>query len=96
DKPVNFCKPSIDVLFFSAADVYKNRTLGIILTGLGDDGARGLKAIKSNGGKTIAESEETSIIYGMPKAAVKIGAAKIILPNYEIPKYMMNHAKRFN
>ncbi|MFX1454268.1 MAG: chemotaxis response regulator protein-glutamate methylesterase [Promethearchaeota archaeon] len=96
DEPVNFCKPSIDVLFFSAAEVYKNHTLGIILTGLGDDGARGLEAIKNNGGKTIAESEETSIIYGMPKAAVKIGAAKMVLPNYEIPKYMITYAKKFN
>ncbi len=96
DKPVNFCKPSVDVLFFSAAETYKNHTLGILLTGLGNDGAQGLKAIKSKGGKTIAESEETSVIYGMPKAAVKIGAvpANMVLPNYKINDYMINFAKK--
>ena len=97
DKPVNFCKPSIDVLFFSVAEIYKNHTLGILLTGLGEDGARGLEAIKISGGKTIAESEETSIIYGMPKAAVKRGAvaANMILPNYKINDYMIKFAKKF-
>jgi two-component system chemotaxis response regulator CheB len=94
DKPVNFCKPSVDVLFHSAAEIYKNQTLGILLTGLGDDGARGLEAIKKNGGKTIAESEETSVIYGMPKAAVKLGAANLILPNYKINDYIIKFAKK--
>jgi two-component system chemotaxis response regulator CheB len=95
-KPVNFCKPSVDVLFFSAAKIYKNHALGILLTGLGEDGARGLEAIKTNGGKTIAESEETSVIYGMPKAAVKLGAvaANMILPNYKINDYMIKFAKK--
>ena len=93
DKPVNFCKPSVDVLFFSAAEVYKNHTLGILLTGLGEDGARGLEAIKKNGGETIAESEQTCIIYGMPRAAAKLGAAKFILPNYEISPYMIKYAQ---
>jgi two-component system chemotaxis response regulator CheB len=96
DKPVNFCKPSVDVLFFSAAEIYKSHTLGILLTGLGNDGAQGLDVIKSNGGKTIAESEETSVIYGMPKAAVKLGAAKLILPNYEINDYMNKFAKKLH
>jgi len=96
DKPVNFCKPSVDVLFFSAAKIYKNHTLGILLTGLGNDGAQGLEAIKISGGKTIAESEETSVIYGMPKAAVKLGAANMVLPNYEISPYMLKFAKKFH
>ena len=94
DKPVNFCKPSVDVLFFSAAEIYKTHALGILLTGLGEDGARGLDAIKNNGGKTIAESEETSVIYGMPKAAAKLGAANLILPNYKINDYMIKFAKK--
>jgi two-component system chemotaxis response regulator CheB len=83
-EPVNFCRPSVDVLFFSTARVYKEKTLGILLTGMGSDGASGLKAIKQEGGKTIAESEETSILYGMPKAAAESGAADLILPNYKI------------
>ena len=60
---INYCRPSVDVLFFSAANVYKNYTLGILLTGMGRDGVAGLQAIKSMGGMTIAESEETSILY---------------------------------
>ncbi|MFX0024034.1 MAG: chemotaxis-specific protein-glutamate methyltransferase CheB [Candidatus Hermodarchaeota archaeon] len=93
-EPVNFCIPSVDVLFFSAAKVYKNQILGILLTGLGDDGAAGLEAIKKEGGKTIAESEQTCVVYGMPKAAVKRGAANLIVPNYEIKDHMMNFAKK--
>ncbi len=92
-EPVNFCMPSVDVLFFSAANVYKNQILGILLTGLGDDGAAGLEAIKKEGGKTIAESEQTCVVYGMPKAAVKRGAANLILPNYEIKDHMINFTK---
>lgn len=83
-KPVNYCIPSIDVLFISAARIYKNRTLGILLTGMGFDGVNGLKAIQILGGKTIAESEETSVLYGMPKVAIQQGVVDHILPNYEI------------
>ncbi len=83
-EPVNFCRPSVDVLFYSTARVYKKKTLGVLLTGMGRDGVAGLQAIKSRGGKTIAESKETSILYGMPKAAADLGAADLILNNYEI------------
>ncbi len=83
-EPVNFCRPSVDVLFYSTARVYKDKTLGILLTGMGSDGAAGLMAIRQEGGKTIAESEETSVLYGMPKVAAEIGAANLIIPNYKI------------
>lgn len=83
-EPVNFCRPSVDVLFYSTARVYKEKTLGILLTGMGKDGVEGLKAIKLKGGTTIAESEETSILYGMPKVAAETGAADLIIPNYKI------------
>jgi len=95
-KPVNYCMPSVDVLFFSAAEAYKQHTMGILLTGLGEDGAAGLDAIKSAGGKTIAESQETCVVYGMPKAAVKRGAAKLVLANYKIKDYMMKFARKFS
>ena len=88
--PVNFCRPSVDVLFFSTARVYKQKTLGILLTGMGRDGVDGLKAIKAEGGKTIAESEETSILYGMPKVAAETGVANLIIPNYKIIEEMIN------
>ncbi|MFX0071910.1 MAG: chemotaxis-specific protein-glutamate methyltransferase CheB [Candidatus Hermodarchaeota archaeon] len=94
-EPVNFCRPSVDVLFYSAARVYKNNTLGILLTGMGKDGVAGLKTIKKAGGKTIAESEETAVLYGMPKAAAESGVADLIVPNYKIKDYMINFAKNF-
>ena len=66
-----------------------SKTLGILLTGMGRDGVSGLGAIKSKGGKTIAESEETSILYGMPKIAAEEGVAKLIVPNYKITEEMI-------
>jgi len=89
-EPVNFCRPSVDVLFYSTARVYKEKTLGILLTGMGRDGVDGLHAIKSKGGKTIAEAEETSVLYGMPKVAAETGAADLIIPNYKIVEKMIN------
>lgn len=88
-EPVNFCRPSVDVLFYSTARVYKNKTLGILLTGMGRDGVNGLQAIKAEGGKTVTESKETSVLYGMPKIAAETGAADLILPNYEIVDEMI-------
>lgn len=82
--PVNFCIPSIDILFFSAARIYRNRAMGILLTGMGSDGVEGLRAIQKVGGKTIAESEETCILYAMPKFAAEKGFADQVLPNYDI------------
>ena len=89
-EPVNFCRPSVDVLFYSTARIYKEKTLGILLTGMGRDGVDGLHAIKSKGGKTIAESEETSVLYGMPKVAAETGAADLIIPSYKIVEEMIN------
>ena len=66
--------PSVDTLFFSAAKVMGKACLGIILTGMGDDGAQGVRALKKAGGSTLAESEETAIIYGMPCEATATGA----------------------
>ncbi|MFX0082336.1 MAG: chemotaxis-specific protein-glutamate methyltransferase CheB [Candidatus Hodarchaeota archaeon] len=83
-KPVNFCMPSIDVLFYSAARVYRDRTMGVLLTGMGSDGVEGLASIQKVGGKTISESEETSILFAMPKFAAEKGYADLVLPNYSI------------
>jgi len=88
-KPVNFCMPSIDILFFSAAKIYRSRTMGILLTGMGADGVNGLGAIQKVGGKTIAESEETCILYAMPKFAAEKGLADFILPNYLVKDYII-------
>jgi len=89
-KPVNSCKPSIDVLFVSAAENFRKRTLGILLTGMGEDGAGGLLSIKKMGGRTIAQNEETSLVFGMPAKAVEYGAADEVLPLEDIITVIRN------
>jgi two-component system chemotaxis response regulator CheB len=73
-------RPSVDVLMASAAKVYGTRALGVVLTGMGSDGVEGLRAIRAAGGLTLAESEETCVIYGMPKAAVEAGVVDKAVP----------------
>ncbi len=76
-----FFVPSVDEMFFSALEVMDpKKILAVLLTGIGDDGAHGLKALKEAGACTIAESEESAAVYGMPKAAKELGAAVKILP----------------
>jgi len=71
---VNGCRPAADVTMLSAVKVYGRRTLGVVMTGMGKDGAAGALAIKRAEGKTLAQDKETSVIYGMPKAAIDVGA----------------------
>lgn len=73
-------RPSIDVLFSSIANGWGKRSVGILLTGMGDDGADGLAAINATGALTIAQDEETSVVFGMPGAAIDRGAARLVLP----------------
>lgn len=73
-------RPSVDVLMTSVAKAYGPRVLGVVLTGMGSDGVEGLRAIKEAGGRTFAESEETCVIYGMPKAAVEAGVVGQSIP----------------
>jgi two-component system chemotaxis response regulator CheB len=84
--------PSIDVLFKSGAKVFGERAMGILLTGMGTDGIEGMKFIRDMGGVTIAESEETSILYGMPKSALEKNVAQMALPLYEIPSVIIKWA----
>jgi two-component system, chemotaxis family, protein-glutamate methylesterase/glutaminase len=73
-------RPSVDVLMTSVAKAYGSRVLGLVLTGMGADGVEGLRAIRAAGGQTVAESEETCVIYGMPKAAVEAGVVDRVVP----------------
>ena len=82
-------KPSADVMFSSVAHTCANRSCAVILTGMGDDGAQGIKEIKERGGVTIAQNEATSVIFGMPKAAIEKGAIKIVAPLGEIAARIM-------
>ena len=77
--------PSVDRLFISAAKLYGERLLAVVLTGMGDDGREGACQVKAAGGRVIAESEETAVIYGMPKQVVNSGAADAVLPLAEVP-----------
>ncbi len=81
---ISHVRPSATVLFESVARVYGAEAIGILLTGMGDDGARGLKAMRERGAATIAQDEATSAVYGMPKVAAEIGAAEQILPLNQI------------
>ena len=74
------CRPSVDVLFESLAREMPGKALGCLLTGMGRDGARGLLAMKQSGGVTLAQDETSSIVFGMPGEAVKLGAATHVLP----------------
>lgn len=82
--------PSIDCLFESVADTYAERSIGVILTGMGKDGMLGLSKIKSKGGYTIAQDEESSVVYGMPKAAYEFGAVKQIVPLTQISGFIVS------
>jgi two-component system chemotaxis response regulator CheB len=82
--PVNRHRPSVDVLFRSVAKAAGRNALGVIMTGMGDDGARGLREMHDSGAATIAQDEATCVVYGMPKEAVKLGAADRSLPLTEI------------
>ena len=77
---VNRHKPSVDVLFRSVAQVAGANALGVIMTGMGDDGARGMKEMHDAGATTVAEDESTCVVFGMPKEAIRLGAADKVVP----------------
>jgi len=82
--PVNFCKPAVDPLFKSVVDIYGTATLAVVLTGMGSDGAEGIRKIGQVGGSAIAQDEETSVVWGMPGAAAHTGMCSDVLPLNEI------------
>jgi len=85
EPPENFCRPAVDPLFRSAADVYGSAVLGVILTGMGNDGAKGAVQITEAGGTIIVQDEKTSVVWGMPGAAAAAGVCSRILPLDELP-----------
>jgi two-component system chemotaxis response regulator CheB len=90
---VNRHKPSVDVLFRSVAKNAGKNAVGIIMTGMGDDGARGLKEMLDAGAGTIAQDEKSCVVYGMPKEAVAMGAAKAVMPLTDIPQAIMQDSQ---
>jgi two-component system chemotaxis response regulator CheB len=92
--PVNRHRPSVDVLFRSVAKYAGANALGIIMTGMGDDGAQGLKEMRDAGARTIAQDEASSVVFGMPKEAIKRGAVDLTLNLTQIPAAIANFGTR--
>ena len=92
--PVNRHRPSVDVLFRSVAKYAGANALGIIMTGMGDDGAQGLKEMHDAGARTIAQDEASSVVFGMPKEAIKLGAVDLTLHLNQIPAAIANFGSR--
>ncbi|MCW5978804.1 MAG: chemotaxis response regulator protein-glutamate methylesterase [Bryobacteraceae bacterium] len=91
-EPVNRHRPSVDVLFHSCAKYLGANAVGVILTGMGDDGARGLLAMRNAGAATIAQDEATCVVFGMPKEAIAVGGAAEIAPLSRVPSAMLRRA----
>jgi len=85
---VQFARPSIDVLFESVAEAYRDRAIGIVLTGSNEDGAAGLAAIKQNGGVAIVQDPQTAERRAMPDAAIAGSVADAVLPLQQIPSFL--------
>ncbi len=90
DPPVNRHRPSVDVMFASVARFAGRNSVGVILTGMGGDGAKELLSMKQAGAFTIAQDEASCVVFGMPKEAIKLGAVEKVLPLSEIPGAILN------
>jgi two-component system chemotaxis response regulator CheB len=91
---VNGQRPSATVLFRSVARVFGTRAVGVVITGMGRDGAEGLRDIFETGGTTIAQDEQTSLVFGMPKVAAELGVVQSVLPLDEIPQALLQAIRR--
>ncbi len=87
--PVNRHKPSVDVLFDSVAEVIGKHAIGVIMTGMGADGAKGLLKMKQSGARTVAQDKDSCVVFGMPRAAIELGAAEEIKPLQELPETVL-------
>lgn len=84
--------PSVNMMFASCAEIYGNRMMAVVLTGMGDDGSRGLRRVKELGGFVVAESNETAAVYGMPREAVATGFVDRVLPLHSIAREIVFRA----
>ena len=90
--PVNRHRPSVDVMFRSVAENVGPNAISVLLTGMGDDGAKGLLEMKERGAFTIAQDETTSVVFGMPQEAIKLNAVDMILPLEKIGRTIIKEA----
>ncbi len=91
---VCYQRPAVDVMFSSVAAIVKEKAVGVLLTGMGADGAQGLLTMKKAGASTIAQDEASCVVYGMPREAVRVGAVERVLPLGSIPGAILNEAIR--
>src|SRR5215467_4361630 len=94
DPPENHCKPSVDYLFRSVAHLYGNRALGVIMTGMGADGVRGLRLMKQQGAKTLAQDAASCVVFGMPMEAIKAGVVDAVVPLGQLAVAIIQHIGR--
>jgi two-component system, chemotaxis family, protein-glutamate methylesterase/glutaminase len=94
DPPENFCRPAVDPLFRSAAKTYGSGVLAVVLTGMGDDGARGSVEVVRTGGRVMIQDEATSVVWGMPGAVFRAGVAQRVLPLNELAHQVASMAER--
>jgi two-component system chemotaxis response regulator CheB len=87
--PVHHCRPSVDILFRSAAEQAGDQAVAALLTGMGVDGARGLQLLRAAGAHTLAENEESCVVFGMPQAAIKMGAAEKVVSLQRMPQAIL-------
>jgi len=93
EAPIHHQRPAVDVLFDSASKYVGPNAIGVIMTGMGSDGATGLLKMKESGAKTIAQDENSCVVFGMPKEAIKLGAADKIVPLHKIPENILSFLK---
>jgi two-component system chemotaxis response regulator CheB len=93
DAPENNCKPAADYLFRSIAKLYKGNALGVIMTGMGSDGTKGLIIMKKLGSKIIAQDERTCTVFGMPMEAMRAGVVDVMAPLQKIADEIMSSVK---
>ena len=93
-EPVRFVRPSVDVLFRSAAEHYGSRVVGVVLTGIGSDGAEGCRAVKKNGGICMVQDRETAQFFDMPEAAIATGTVSHVMPIHQMADTVIRELKR--
>jgi two-component system, chemotaxis family, protein-glutamate methylesterase/glutaminase len=93
DPPLHGVRPAVDKTLETVVPLWQNRLVGVILTGMGYDGAKGMVSVKKAGGRTIAEDASTCVVYGMPKVVVEMGAADLVLPVHEVAEAIVRLLK---
>jgi two-component system chemotaxis response regulator CheB len=92
--PKHLFMPSVDIMMRSVLNIFGPYTVGVLMTGMGDDGAEAMVEIRRAGGFTIAESEESAIVFGMPREAIERGGAEVVAPSWQIADYIVRAVKK--